>query len=61
MPSSHSDTDVENRLVDTVGEEEDGINSESVIETYALPHVKQIARRNLLCDPGSSTQCSVTT
>ena len=31
------------------------------METYALPYVKQIAGGNLLCDTGSSTQCSVTT
>ena len=31
------------------------------METYTLPYVKQIARKNSLGDTGSSTQCSVTT
>ena len=37
-----------NRLVDTVGEGEDGTNWESRTEAYTLPHVKQIASGNLL-------------
>ena len=31
------------------------------METHTLPHVKQTAGGNLLCDVGNSTQCSVTT
>ena len=31
------------------------------METCTLSYVKWIASRNLLCDKGSSTQCSVTT
>ena len=30
----------ENRLVDTAGEGESGMNSESITETYTLPYVK---------------------
>ena len=30
----------ENGLVDTVGEEESGMDSESITETYTLPYVK---------------------
>ena len=47
--------------MDTVGEGEGGMNGESNMETYTLPYVKQMASGNLLCDTGSSTQCSVTT
>ena len=49
----------ENRLVDTVGEGESGMNSDSIMETYTLPYVKSVASENLLCRTGSSTQCSV--
>ena len=37
---SNADTDIENRLVDTVGEGEGGTNWESNMETYTLPYVK---------------------
>ena len=33
----------ENRLMDTVGEEEGGMNWEDSMETYILPYVKQIS------------------
>ena len=33
-------TDLENRLVGTVGEEEGGTNEESSMGTYTLPYVK---------------------
>ena len=33
---------------------ESGMNSESSIEIYTLPYVKQISSRNLLHDTGSS-------
>ena len=54
-------TDIENWLVDTVGEGEGGMNWESSMEIYTLPCVKWIASGDLLCDSGSSTWCSVTT
>ena len=50
----------ENRLVDTVGEAEGGMNWESSMETHTLPCVKEIASENLLCKTGSSTWCPVT-
>ena len=34
------DTDIENRLVDTVGERKGGMDWETSIETYLLPYVK---------------------
>ena len=47
--------DVENRLVDTVAEEEGGMNWESSMEACKLPYVKWIASGNLLY-AGSSSQ-----
>ena len=47
------DIDVENRLVDTVGEGKGGMNWDSSVETYTLPYVKWKASGNLLYDPGS--------
>ena len=40
MPRSNGDADSENRLVDTEGEEEGGMNWESNMETYTLPYWK---------------------
>ena len=39
MQGSKGETDVKNRLLDSVGEE-DGMILENSIETYALPYVK---------------------
>ena len=51
-----------NRLVDTVGEGEGGMNSESSFEIYTLPCVKQIAGEKLLYNNiGSPALCSVVT
>ena len=51
---SNGDTDIKNRLADTVGEGEGGINWESSTETYTLLYVKQTASENLLFEAGSS-------
>ena len=40
MQGSKRDTDIENRLLDSVGEGEGGMIWENSIETYTLPHVK---------------------
>ena len=37
---SNGDADIGNRLVDTVGEGEGGMNWEKCMETYTLPYVK---------------------
>ena len=42
-----------------MGEGESGTNTST--DTYTLPGIKQVARGNLLCDTGSSTQCPVIT
>ena len=54
MQGSNGNTDIMNRLVDTVGEGDHGTNGEIGIETYILPYVKQIASGYLLYDTGSS-------
>ena len=40
MPDSKRDTDVKNRLLDSVGESEAGTIRQNSIETYILPYVK---------------------
>ena len=42
MQDSKRDTDVKNRLLDSVGEGEGGMISKNSIETYVLSYVKQI-------------------
>ena len=46
------DTDVKNRFLDSVGEGEDGMIWENSIETYAVPHVKQVTSASLLHEAG---------
>ena len=54
MRDNKRDTDVKNRLLDSVGEGKGGMIWENSIETCILPYVKQIA------SPGSihETRCS---
>jgi len=40
MRASKRDTDIENRLLDSVGEGEGGMIWENSIEIYMLPYVK---------------------
>ena len=54
LQGSKRDTDIENRLVGTVGKGEGGMIWESSIETYISPYVKQVASGHLLHDAGSS-------
>ena len=61
LQESTGDADMENGLVGLMREGEIGRNWENSTETCTLSHVKWIASRNLLCDKGSSTHCSVTT
>ena len=48
LQGRNTDTDIEDRLVDTVGEGGDGTNWQSSTETYTLAYVKQTASGNLL-------------
>ena len=42
MQGSNGDTDVKNRLLDSMGEGEGGMIWENSPETYMLPYVKQM-------------------
>ena len=53
MQGSKGDTDIKNRLLDTVGEGEGGMIWENSIETYKSPYVKSIASGSLLYDSGN--------
>ena len=58
MQDSKRDTDVKNRLLDSVGEGEGGMIWENSIETCILPYVKQITSPGLMhetSDQGRST------
>ena len=48
MQDSKRDTDVENSLLDTVGEGEGGMIWENSTETCILPYVKQLASPGLM-------------
>ena len=52
--SSKRDTDVKNRLLDSVGEGKGGMISENNIETCILPYVKRIASPGLMHETGCS-------
>ena len=52
MQDSKRDTDVKNRLLDSVGEGEDGMIWENSIETCILPYVKQITSPSLMHETG---------
>ena len=56
LQDSNGNTDLENGLVDTVGEGENGMNWESSLGTHTLPYVKEIVSGNLLYDAASSNQ-----
>ena len=53
MQGRNGDTDVENGLVDTVGEGESGPNGESSINIYTVSGVRWIASEKLLCSTRS--------
>ena len=57
----NKNSDIENRLMDTVGEGEGGPNWESSFEIHILLCVKWTANKMLLCSTGSSAWYSVTT
>ena len=54
MQDSKRDTDVKNRLLDSVGEGKGGMIWENSIETCILSYVKQIARPGLMHETGYS-------
>ena len=54
MQDSKRDTDVQNSLLDSVGEGEGGMIWENGIETCILPYVKRIASPGLMHQTGCS-------
>ena len=54
MQDSKRDTDVKNRLLDSVGEGKGGMIWENSIETCILSYVKQIASPGLMHETGYS-------
>ena len=50
MQDSKGDTDVKNRLLDSVGEGEGGMIWEKSTETCILPYVKQMTSPSLMQD-----------
>ena len=54
MRDSKRDTDVNNRLLDSVGEGKGGMIWENSIETCILPYVKQIASPSSMHETGGS-------
>ena len=54
MGDSKRDTDVQNSLLDSVGEDEDRMIWEKGIETWIISYVKQITNPGLMHDTGCS-------
>ena len=52
------DTDVQNRLLDSVGEVEDGMFQENSIETCILSRVKQITSPGWMHETSARTWCT---
>ena len=58
MQNRKRDTDVQNRLLDSVGEGEGGIFLENSIETSILSRVKQIASPGWMHETSARTWCT---
>ena len=52
MQGSKGDTDIKNRLLDSVGEDKGGMFWENSIETCTLPYVKQMTSASLIHEAG---------
>ena len=61
MQNRKRDTDVQNRLLDSVGEGEGGMFQENSIETCVLSRVKQITRPGWMHETSAQTWCTVKT
>ena len=55
MQDSKRDTDIKNRLLDSVGEGEGGMIWENSFETCILPYVKQMTSPRSMHETGRST------
>ena len=58
MQNRKTDTDVQNRLLDSVGEGEGGIFRENSIKTYILSRVKQITSPGLMHETSAWAWCT---
>ena len=58
MQNRKRDTDVQNRLLDSVGEGEDGMFRENSIETSILSRVKQITSPGWMHEMGAQGWCT---
>ena len=58
MQNRKRDTDVQNRLLDSVGEGEGGMFQENSIETCILSRVKQITSPGLVHETIAQTWCT---
>ena len=58
MQNRKTDTDVQNRLWDSVGEGEDGMFRENSIETSILSRVKQITSPGWMHEMGAQGWCT---
>ena len=61
MQNKKRDTDVQNRLLDSVGEGEGGMFRENSIETSILSSVKQITSPGRMHEMGDQGWCTGTT
>ena len=60
MQNRKRDTDVQNRLLDSVGEGEGGMFQENSIETCILSRVKQITSPGWMHEASAQTWCTGT-
>ena len=58
MQNRKRDTDVQNRLLDSVGEGEGGMFSETSIKTYILSRVKQITSSGWMHETSAWAWCT---
>ena len=58
MQNRKRDTDVQNRLWDSVGEGEGGMFRENSIETYILSRVKQITSQGWMHETSARAWCT---
>ena len=58
MQNRKRDTNVQNRLLDSVGEGEGGMFQENSIETYILSRVKQITSPGWMHETRARTRCT---
>ena len=58
MQNRKRDTEVQNRLLDSVGEGEGGMSQENSIETCILSIVKQITSQGWMHETSSRTWCT---